>query len=211
MNTFFRRWLLWERTFSFSHPHFSLEDVAQRINDLDRPKDTFFTSHTRTASAIRVLFDTHRYSIAMAHMHKSRYDWYASAELNGDLTRDPATDATVASGTIRIAQGLWRQMLIWLIAVVFLSLVNLFASNFLNWLGVLFATGMIIFHLGTAISDRQDLLHTLHSIMNTRVQSSNPLKPKHTLTDEAVDAQVEMTFSEPRPSDDSAMTRHQPK
>jgi hypothetical protein len=172
--------------FEIRQPYMTLDECAERINALDRPKDTFFTRSTLVASATRSIDDDNRYFFSMVTQHQGRYQWYSGAEIAGDMILDPQTGDTIVSGIVKMSQGVaWRIYLYGALAVV-IALLSSFHSG--AWFPVTICAIIALRYIYQGISDRQQLRDTLTRILT----APSYMKEKRSDTQSAGDVIIEI-------------------
>lgn len=180
--------------FEFRSSQMSVEACVRRIDELDRPKESFFTGHTLTASTFRSVDDEFQYLITLVQQRQEENGYYISAELTGELRRDPETDATLIVGKVQMGQGAVRRMILSAIFAVGSTWLfsNMQSVDILAWLFPVLSSVISGYYGVTAFYDRKDLLATVGKIMATSPSSTT--KPKNDLADG--DEMIEMTFQD---------------
>lgn len=181
------------QTFEYHQPLTTIEECAERINQLDRPAEDVYGGSTLIASATRSLMDDHRTFFSLVRQKRGRWGWESLAELSGELTRDPLTDDIVARGTVRISQSTVRG--IWLIAIIVAALIAVGALQTQFIVLILVLAAFSIYQAARGILGWIELRGLIRDIMSR--PAVLPTKAKREAEAAAGDVLVDMTFNDP--------------
>ncbi|MBI1277216.1 MAG: hypothetical protein GC179_03715 [Anaerolineaceae bacterium] len=153
--------------FELQNPDLNAADCARYINDVDHPRETFFSTHTIAASAVQSLEDEHHYYITIEHQYREASGWYTSARLDGELIRGANANSTIAIGKARISHVIIRRTTLFIL--LGLGAIALFGgiptAYFLVWLVPIICFAIAAYQLWMGISDRNSLLSAVDYLM----------------------------------------------
>lgn len=169
-----------------------MDECAQRINQLNSATGEVFGGSALSAYAGRSLSDEQRVFFTLTRQRRGRFDWFATGELSGDLTRDAESDDIMARGMVRINRR--TAFLAWALGVAAVALVAVGALQTQFWILAVAAAGVSLYQAALGLMGWFELRGLIADIMNTPLASQ--MKAKHEAEVEAGDALVDMTFDD---------------